>query len=341
VDTDAISQQKTFGFLNDMKADLAAPSLVDRFVVPPFTILDTRQGYWLERRRAWLALGIQSELGRGEKAVTYQIGDKATWDKQIAERASRRASDKQSNITGAPPKPDWATGTGTENMALGTSIFDPMLCEIAYKWFCPVGGRILDPFAGGSVRGIVAESLGYKYTGVELRQEQVDANMEQATAIGCSPRYITGDSYYIDKLVDGWYDFVFSCPPYYNLEVYSELPGELSNMRSYSSFASRYAEIIDKTVAKLQPNRFACFVVSNIRDDKGFVHNLVADTIEAFREAGAKLYNDAILINSIGSLAVRINKQFTAQRKLGKMHQNVLIFYKGNLAEMPRLRGVG
>jgi hypothetical protein len=41
------------------------PSLSDRFIVPPFSVLDARQGYWQERKRAWLALGIQSELGRG------------------------------------------------------------------------------------------------------------------------------------------------------------------------------------------------------------------------------------------------------------------------------------
>ena len=43
---------------------------------------------------------------------------------------------------------------------IGTSIFDPVLCEIAYRWFCPPAGRVLDPFAGGSVRGIVAALLG-------------------------------------------------------------------------------------------------------------------------------------------------------------------------------------
>lgn len=34
-------------------------------------------------------------------------------------------------------------------IASGTSIFDPVLCEIAYRWFCPQGGTVLDPFAGG------------------------------------------------------------------------------------------------------------------------------------------------------------------------------------------------
>jgi hypothetical protein len=39
-------------------------SLAERVGVPPFSVLDARQGYWQERKRAWLALGIQSEIGR-------------------------------------------------------------------------------------------------------------------------------------------------------------------------------------------------------------------------------------------------------------------------------------
>src|SRR5262245_3097984 len=46
-----------------------ARKLADRFMVPPFTVLNAREGWWQERKAAWLALGIQSELGRGESAV--------------------------------------------------------------------------------------------------------------------------------------------------------------------------------------------------------------------------------------------------------------------------------
>lgn len=45
-------------------AGTGAGSLADRFLVPPFSVLDARQGYWQDRKRAWLALGIKSELGR-------------------------------------------------------------------------------------------------------------------------------------------------------------------------------------------------------------------------------------------------------------------------------------
>jgi len=45
--------------------EAARATLCDRFIVPPFSVLDARQGYWQDRKRAWLALGIKSEIGRG------------------------------------------------------------------------------------------------------------------------------------------------------------------------------------------------------------------------------------------------------------------------------------
>lgn len=105
------------------------PSLVDRFGLPPFDVFDARQGYWQDRKRAWLMTGIRSEIGRG------------------------------------------------------TNLADPVLCELAYRWFCPLGGLVLDPFAGGSVRGVIAAAIGRRYHGIDLRPDQVDANRDQAEDI--------------------------------------------------------------------------------------------------------------------------------------------------------------
>lgn len=52
------------------------PKLADRFLVPPFSILDSRQGYWQDRKRQWLALGIKSEIGRGGASVAHQSQEK-------------------------------------------------------------------------------------------------------------------------------------------------------------------------------------------------------------------------------------------------------------------------
>lgn len=216
----------------------------------------------------------------------------------------------------------------------GTSIFDPVLCELVYRWFSPVGGLILDPFAGGSVRGIVASKLGRQYIGHELRSEQVEANRIQGGEL-CGdeeyqPAWICGDSKNIDKTcADVSADMVFSCPPYADLEVYSDDPKDLSTMQ-YSDFKAAYFEIIRKTCDRLKPDSFACFVVGEVRDKKGNYINFVGDTVQAFMDAGLSYYNEAILITCVGSLPIRAGKQFSSGRKLGKTHQNILVFVKGD-----------
>lgn len=95
-----------------------------------------------------------------------------------------------------------------------TSIFDPVLCELAYRWFCPQGGTIIDPFAGGSVRGVVAALTGRKYTGCDLSGRQIEANVSNWEEIShvsvlddapevTPPTWINGDSSLIDELAPG------------------------------------------------------------------------------------------------------------------------------------------
>lgn len=213
----------------------------------------------------------------------------------------------------------------------GTSIFDPVVCEIAYRWFCPPGGTVLDPFAGGSVRGIVASRLGRTYVGIELRAEQVSANLAQIGLAGDPrPEWRQGDAREIGQLADDVSaDLVFSCPPYWNLERYSDDPADLSNMGEEAFFAAQ-ANVIRAAVARLRDDRFAVWVVGDVRDANGFYVNLPGRTIEAFEAAGARFYNDAVLVTAVGSLPIRVGRQFVAARKLGRTHQNVLVFAKGD-----------
>ena len=220
---------------------------------------------------------------------------------------------------------------GPDSYQTGTSIFDPVLTELVYTWFSPAGAHILDPFAGGSVRGIVAGYIGRDYTGVDLRAEQVEANRVQADEMidgDTKPQWIVGNS--LTDIPNERYDLVFSCPPYFDLEIYSEDPADLSNYDGYDAFLEDYRRIIAQAVDHLRNDRFACFVVGDIRDKNGIYRNFVADTIDAFQTAGAQLYNEAILVTAVGSLALRVGRQFTAGRKLGKTHQNVLVFVKGD-----------
>jgi hypothetical protein len=239
------------------------------------------------------------------------------------------------------PEGGYAAGDDAQVAGSGTSIFDPVLCELAYRWFCPLGGTVLDPFAGGSVRGIVASRLGRQYVGCELRAEQVEANRAQADEI-CGdpmPAWTVGDSRNIAALCpDVKADFVFSCPPYADLEVYSDDPADLSTL-AYDEFRRAYAHIIAETCSLLKPDRFACFVVGDVRDAKGFYHGFPWHTVQAFGDAGLRLYNEAVIVTAVGSLPIRAGKQFQSSRKLGKTHQNVLVFCKGDPAKATKAVG--
>lgn len=213
----------------------------------------------------------------------------------------------------------------------GTSIFDPVLTEVVYSWFSKKGDNIIDPFAGGSVRGVVASKLGRNYVGIDLRQEQIDANVEQGNML-CSdslPTWICGDSMNIQNLAPGEYDFMITCPPYGDLEIYSDDPADISNMNA-EDFDKTYSEILKRTVSMLKNDTFAIIVVGNYRDKKGYLKDLVGTTVRAMESAGAHYYNDFVLVTPIGSLPIRAGKAFQTSRKMGRTHQYVLCFVKGD-----------
>ena len=277
----------------------------ERFGFPPFSVLDARSGEWQDRKRSWTSIGIKSEVGR-QNELTY-TGAARSFDFYRVKEGTRETTDEQ-----------------------GTSLFDPTLCECIYRWFTGDDSLIVDPFAGGSVRGIVAGMLGRRYWGCDLRQEQIDANEVQADDIAPAkrPTWVCGDALQVLDQAPAA-DFIFSCPPYGNLEKYSDDPTDLSAMDD-DAFDAAYRAIIAKAVARLRPDRFACFVVGDYRDRRGFYRNFVSLTIDAFQNAGAALYNEAILVTSVGSASMRVTKQFSSGRKFAKTHQNVLVFCKGD-----------
>lgn len=279
------------------------PLLRDKFIEPPFSVLDTKSGNWQKRKKLWSRLGIKSEVGREAKSINSGTDD------------YRSIKNKK----------------GYDNKENYTSIFDPALCEVIYNWFCVNGKEILDPFAGGSVRGVVANYLGYRYTGIDIRQEQIDSNIGQGLDIldvNNQPNWYVGDSNEVLDNINKEFDLVFTCPPYADLEVYSDLKGDISNM-NYNEFIRAYEEIINKSCRLLKVGGYACFVVGEVRDKKGNYIGFVPDTINAFKKAGMSFYNEAILLNPVASASMRANGNMKSQ-KLVKIHQNVLIFKKTN-----------
>lgn len=143
-------------------------------------------------------------------------------------------------------------------------------------------------------------------------------------------KYFCDTSINLDNYIkDNSKDFIFSCPPYSDLEVYSDLEDDLSNM-SHEEFFKLYDIILSKTYNKLKNDRFAIIVIGEVRDKNGIYINLVGKTIDIMIRAGYKYYNEMIIVNSVGTLPLRVGRFMNSSRKIGKRHQNILVFYKGN-----------
>lgn len=281
-------------------------SLNDKFITSPFSILYASKDNWQSRKKEWRDKGIKSEIGRGNFYEGIGRLERSRYD---------------------------ATETIIKNAVTAeTSIFDPVLCEVAYTWFSKENDFIIDPFAGGSVRGIVASELQRNYLGLELREEQVKANIENAEEICTNnmPVWKIGDSNKtLDTVENNKFDMCLSCPPYADLEVYSDDKDDLSNM-PYDKFIETYQSIIKKLYDKLKENTFVVWVIGEVRNKKGNYYNFVGDTIKCFLNAGFNYYNEIILATMLGTAMLRANKTFSAGRKVVKVHQNVLVFVKGD-----------
>lgn len=272
-------------------------ALSELYGIPPFSVIDLKSGLMLEKARKWKDYGIESEKGRDDN-LTYQVD-------HIIKNYKGLSSLKT------------------------TSIFNPALAELMVLWYSNENDKIIDPWAGGSVRGIVSAVSGRKYHGIDISETQILENQKQLKKLKVTASYTIADSSNVStwKNLSG-FDLMIGCPPYGSLEVYSNNPKDMSNMRKHE-FDAAYSESVKHAVTSLKENRFACIVVGDYRE-KGELQDFIGTTIKAFQAAGAKYISEAVILTPIGTAAIRSKRVFQTSRKLTKVHQNMLVFVKGD-----------
>lgn len=270
--------------------------LFEKFLIPPFSILDTRKGDWQERKRLWQSY-IQDDGSSRGKGKLY--------------------NDSISKKIGLS----------------SISVLDAVLAEIVVNWFSPKeenGKNCFDVFAGDTVFGFVSSFLGKHFTGIELRKEQADFNNSRAQEYKLDATYINDDGRNVlQHIKEESQDLLFSCPPYFDLEVYSDLPNDASNQSTYEDFYAILDKAFTDAIKCLKPNRFAVIVVGDIRNKNGGYYGFPDDIKKTFTREGMMVYNEMILVNVVASASVRANN-YMKNRKVAKVHQNVLVFYKGD-----------
>lgn len=292
-----IKEHTLDAYNNESTSTAAGGALETKFVVAPFSVFMTYKGAWQKRKKIWKQL----------------IGDKG---------------ETRNNTLAASPTSLLAI-TGQN-----VSLLDPVLSEVITSWYCPTGGKTFDCFAGDSIYGCVSSKMGNVFTGIELRKEQADLNQERVQKFNKNSKYICDDGQNILTHIEkDSQDLFFSCPPYYDLEVYSDLPNDASNQGTYEDFFKIIDNAFSNSIKCLKNNRFAVVVCGDVRGNDGCYYDFPGDIKACFKKNGLKLYNDIILVDPIGNARLRCGTSMKS-RKTVKIHQNVLVFYKGDVERL-------
>ena len=311
-----ISRNQAIDILNlnddpENKSSLTG-ALSQKYGLPPFTVLDATSQRWRERKNKWLEFGLASHQGRDH--VKY-------FNNKLL------------------------------NYSLPTvSVYDPVLCEIMYRWFTPKQhSKVLDPFAGGTTRGVIASFLGHEYISVDLSQKQIDANEEQYEKLKhrmprnhIKPQWLQGDSLELTNIIkdsNDSFDMLQTSPPYFLQEQYSKDEKDLNMIKSFDEFLDKYLKIIDESCKLLKQNgSFVVWNTTNTRDkNTGEVTNIIYEITNRFRKHGFMLLNDIILLRAIGSLQMMAPMHFKNKRYLGQRHENVMVYFRGRREEIPKI----
>lgn len=330
--TDGQENTETETTQQDENAPRLPASLNDIFIIPPFSVLDTRTGYWQQRKKLWRE-HIGAINGETREGITFSpemcYPQLYTHFGQIRDTLPVKMNFTQYLDTLPEEQLEQER---QKNLAAGVSLFDPVLSEILCQWFTPhAHSYICDPFAGDTQKGMVFAMLGHRFTGIELRAEQVEANRRNLEGRDLDCTYICDDGRNIRKHIEAdTQDLLFSCPPYFDLEQYSDLPEDASNQRTYNAFMQILAEGLRGGWECLHNNRFAILVVGDVRNHltQGY-YDFAGDLIRIFKSFGATLLNRFVLVEQIGSSCLRARNNFQ-RRKATKTHQDVLVFFKGN-----------
>ena len=206
------------------------------------------------------------------------------------------------------------------------SVFPIPLVEwVLIRYAGKKGMKVLDAFSGGPARAIACSIMGYEYHGFEIREEQIKENERTIRELGLDGiTYHYADGRFL-KCDHTDFDVALTCPPYHNLETYSDQVDDISNMPNYAAFNAAMWMCACSHFNIMKPGAFVCIVIGNFRDKHGELIDFRGHTVQNFKEAGFLFWQDIILSKNFASAAKRAGNAWKG-KKLVPRHEHLLIF---------------
>lgn len=253
---------------------------------PPYTVLDAAGGWWQQRRAYWQAFGCRDA---GNRPTLFRRGPTA-----------------------------FAEASGNPENVTAESQFSPVLAELLLAFYTETGDAVWDPFCGGPVRGFVADAMGRAYEGVDVREDQVDAN--HAAFPGLAHLWRQGDARLASP--ERVPRMVFTCPPYHDVERYSEQPDDLSTL-GWDEFCAEHERAVGRAAAA--SSEWVVWAVGDFRSETGELRGFPDLVAQQMRSAGLLLWNRHVVRQTLVTAPMRWRRTWDATRKATTTHSEVLV----------------
>lgn len=190
--------------------------------------------------------------------------------------------------------------------------------SLCYQLYLKNGSLVFDPFAGWGERARLAAEHGIQYIGYDVSPAAINSSRNR---FGVSS-VVLGSSH-VEKIP--CFDGLITCPPYWNLEIYS--PYGIENCGDWGSFLDHYQEIWIRCYDAAKVGAVFCIYVGDWRKD-GVYYDLTFQTQKIMYDLGATPIDSVIASrSSITKIKVMLPQALTHGYTV-KVHETLLVFQK-------------
>lgn len=174
----------------------------------------------------------------------------------------------------------------TRDGTRGVVNFKPSIAKYIYDNYCPNNGFVLDPCSGysGRLAGCIASNKNIYYHGIDPNGETAIGNMKMASFFSSRKEELFARKVYkfrfkfdlgcaeevMPTIEERKYDLIFTSPPYYNIESYSNSYDQSSlQYNSYKLWKDKFLfKVVDESYRLLKESGFLILNVKNSYDIK-------------------------------------------------------------------------
>lgn len=212
------------------------------------------------------------------------------------------------------------------------SLLNPTVVYYILKYYSEPGDIILAPYSSRGVVGLTAHLMGRNSFNTEIVPTYHDDMVRRAKEAynkdsGLALEFYLDDARILKTIPSNFADLTYFNPPYWDVEKYESVDGQLSDCQTYEEFLEFYGEAIKTKYRVTKPGGWCIANLNDFRRQGEFI-NFHGDTIRLMKEAGFH-YHD-IIINEIFSRSITSIGQVEqkGQKIMAKTHEYILVFKK-------------